>query len=373
MSERDGRTEKPTPKKKQKAKGEGQIARSPEITSWLLLLLASFVLPGVFKLIAPKLETLFLRVDSYNQASLTPGLALANLGQGMGILVLGAALFGGIGFLISLISNVSQVGFSITPKLMMPKLSRLSPQQNFKKIFSTNGLFEVLKSVFKLSVVSIVAYVVLASKVKQLASGQLSMMDSVSMAVSGAMSMLRTVAIVGFTVGIADFIRQKKKLVDSLMMTKQEVKDEARDAEGDPTTKGRIRKAQITLARRRMMSSVRHADAVIVNPTHYAVAIVYDPAKQMAPVVVAKGSGYVALSIKKEAAKHAVPIVRDPILARALHRSCEIGTQIPPAFFLAVARLLAFVYQLSGAARYYETNHSTRREDLSDIADEILV
>ncbi len=373
MSERDGRTEKPTAKKRGDAKKKGQIAKSQELSQWALLLLASYLIPMVFQSVAPKITSLFVSVGQINADSLTSRYALGQLGKGFGDFADAIGMFGAFAIVLVLVINFAQIGFSLNLSLLMPKFSKLKPNNYFKKVFSPTGMMETAKSVLKMIVILLVGYLILASRIKELASGQLSLYDSVTMATSGAMSLLRTVALFGLVLGLVDFGRQKRMLTKQLMMSKQEIKDESRQSEGDPTVKGRIRSMQLKLARRRMMTSVQKADVVVVNPTHYAVAISYDPKRSPAPIIVAKGAGFVALAIKKEAAKWSIPVVRDPILARALHRSCELGTQIPPQFFLAVAKLLAFVYSLGGSARYYETSHSTKRDDLGDIADEVLL
>lgn len=360
------RSEKPTPKKRKDARKKGMIAKSPEIVSWALILLISFVAPMLFRLAAPLIADLFLSVYALNKESLTTAGALSFLERGFRIFLEVVGLAGGAAFLLALVGSVSQVGFALVPKSLLPKASRLSPLGNVKKIFSSGGLVEVGKSLLKIFVVGGVSWTIIHAKVAVLASGQLSLSAAIDSTVSGSLEILRVVSLAGLALGFADYSRQRHSLTKRLFMTKQEVKDEAREADGDPMVKGRIRRLQRQLSRQRMMQLVPSADVVVVNPTHYAVAIKYEPTRAMAPVVVAKGSGHVAASLKKIAIDNVVPIVSDPLLARTLHATCKVGAEIPPVLFMAVARLLAFVYKLSAMARYYETTHVTSPRDLPD-------
>ncbi|MGC8480878.1 MAG: flagellar biosynthesis protein FlhB [Acidimicrobiales bacterium] len=362
------KTEKPTSKRRRDARKEGSITKSPEIASWGLLLILSFIGPWIFRYTAPKIVEQFLAMEAVSRQQLTPGLALLMFERGLRIFAEVAGIVGAVGFVFAFVVTISQVGFVVVKKGITPQFSRLNPGKNIKKIFSSGGLFEITKQVIKITVVSGVAYMVIHSKVTELASGQLSLGASISDVVTGSIAILRTVAALGLVLGIADYFRQRHSMIKSLYMSKQEVKDEMKEAEGDPMVKGRIRRLQRQLARQRMLHLVPQADVVVVNPTHYAVALKYDPQRAIAPVVLAKGSGHLAARIKEIATENVVPIVRDPLLARTLHVTCKVGAEIPPAFFLAVARLLAFVYRLSGAARYYETTFQTPVTDLPDDA-----
>ncbi|MGC8464999.1 MAG: EscU/YscU/HrcU family type III secretion system export apparatus switch protein [Acidimicrobiales bacterium] len=358
------KTEKPTAKRLKKARSKGQIARSPEIVSWALLLLLSFLGPLIFQVASPLFVQLFLSFYNLTHGQLTSATALIFLERGFQVFVEVVLLAAGAGFVLSLLGSVAQVGFNLSPSVLGMKFSRLSPAKNIKKIFSGGGFFELAKSVIKLTLVALIAWLIIHAKASALASGQLSLSEAIADTVSGSVTLLQSIAVVGLALGIADYAHQKHKITKSLYMTKQEVKDEHKESDGDPAVKGRIRRLQRQMTRQRMMRLVPEADVVVVNPTHYAVAIKYDPRKALAPVVVAKGSGHVAASIKRIAGDHTIPIVRDPILARTMHATCEIGVEIPPVFFMAVARLLAFVYRLEGLARYYETSFHTSPADL---------
>lgn len=360
------KTEKPTPKRRSKAKKEGMVARSPEISLWALILTGSFLIPFLFHILEPRVINLFYLTNTLTLKNLVPSTALAALSAGFGVVAIAVGIAGGVGFVLAFVAGAIQVGFTLTPKAIQPKGSRFSPAQNIKKVFSTDSSTELLKSVVKMTVVGGIGYLVIRTRMASLASGQLSLPLAISDTVSGSLDVMRAISGVGFIIAAVDYARKRQHLTKSLMMTKQEVKDESRESEGDPLVKGRIRRAQLTLSRSRMMSSVSKADVVVVNPTHYAVAIRYDPEKANAPIVVAKGKGYVAEMIKKVALENSIPIVRDALLARTLHVACREGQQIPPAFFMAVARLLAFVFRLSATARYYETSHVTQAGDLPE-------
>ncbi len=363
---RAGKTEKPTPKRRKDARKEGKVARSAEISSWALLLVLGYLGPYIFHYLTPAFMNMVYGWENLNKNSLTQGTALNALFYGLRTFIYGVMIVVGVGFIVAFVATVSQSGVTVVWKNVLPKFSRLSPLGNVKKVVSPNSLFELGKSILKILLTAGVGWMVIKSQVVSLASGQLSLSDAITNTVNGSLSLVRVLSLVGLTLGVLDFFHQRHRMIQGLYMSKQEIKDEMREMDGDPLMKGRIRRMQRQLSRSRMMAAVKEADVVVVNPTHYAVAIAYKPGTHGAPVVVAKGSGHVALKIKEVAEADRVPIVRDAILARTLHVSCKIGAQIPPTLFVAVAKLLAFVYQLSGMARYYETNHITKLLDLPE-------
>jgi len=361
-----GRTEKPTPKRIKEARKDGKIARSPEVSSWGLLFVLGYVGPYIFHYLTPYFLQMVYGWENLRASSLTAGLALNALFYGLRTFIYGTAIVAGVGFVVAFATTVGQSGVAINWKNVLPKTSRLSVIGNVKKVVSPNSLFELGKSILKLVITAGVGWMVVKSQVMTLASGQLSLSEAVTNTVDGSLALVRTLSLVGLALGIMDFFHQRYRLIQSLYMTKQEIKDEMREMDGDPLVKARIRRLQRQLSRSRMMAAVSEADVVVVNPTHYAVAIAYRPGTHGAPVVVAKGTGYVAQKIREVAESSSVPVVRDVVLARTLYAGCKVGTQIPATLFVAVAKLLAFVYQLSQMARYYETNHSTKLRDLPE-------
>jgi flagellar biosynthetic protein FlhB len=214
------------------------------------------------------------------------------------------------------------------------------------------------KTVIKLAVIALFATRDIIGLMHTLMGAQpVAMGPLIDYAGAELLGFVRTLAVIGFLLGLADFAFQRHKLSADLKMTKQEVKDEMRESQGDPRFKGQIRSRQRAMSRLRMMAEVSRADLVITNPTHYAVALKYDRTRSSAPRVVAKGADEVAARIREEATRHGVPIVEDPPLARAVFGACEIQDEIPEALYMAVARLLAYVYALSPALKSMRPIH----------------
>ena len=363
------RTEKPTPKRLRDARRKGMVARSPEIALWLLVLASSFIAPLALKMILPSLFQLVYLPEQLVSQDLTAATAVAALDVGLAAAAKVIVATAGIGFLLGAFATISQSGVVLVPRNLAPKFEHLSPAKNVKRIFSGNSSLELAKSILKLAIAGGVAWAVIHSQFVELANGTATLSESVSLAAAGAMQMVRALALAGLALGAADFFRQRQSLHRQLRMTKQEVKDEMRESEGDPLVKGRVRRLQRQMSRMRMAAAMKSADVLVVNPTHYAVALRYDPGVSAAPVVVAKGSGHLAVRLRELASENLVPVVRDPLLARTIHAACPVGASIPPEIFLAVAKLLAFVFRLAGPARYYEASHRT---SVTDVPDELL-
>ena len=359
MSDRHGKTEKPTPKKRKEARREGRVARSPELASWVSLVAAGMLLPAMFR--AAGTRIMQLEAQAMHVASRPdPAGAMRVLGAGLtdvlyivvptalGLAAVGAAV------------TVGQVGLQLSPRAVVPKLSRLNPRQGLKRLLSGQGMWEGAKAAIKLALVGLVAWHGFVTLLHALVSaGSADLGPTVSASAGAILQLMRSVGLAGLGLAVADYLLQRRRIMTGLLMTKQEVKDEARQAEGDPHVRGRIRQVQRRLSRMRMMSEVTRADVVAVNPTHYAVAIRYDRSGSGAPRVVAKGTDHVALRIREVAAGAGVPVVEDPPLARALHGACELDGEIPYHLYLAVARLLAFVYSLPPLAKGGPLRHQT--------------
>jgi flagellar biosynthetic protein FlhB len=274
------------------------------------------------------------------------GPALSLLGQWAvaGLIVVAPLLLGTM--VVGVVMNVAQVGFAPSVKLLAPKFSRVSPTKGLKRLLSTTTLWETAKALLKVAVLSVVAYRAVMGIVPVLVDGgHLSAMTTVGIVAARAMSMVRTVALVGLGLAAADYAFQRRKIQGQLRMTKQELKEEARESEGDPHMKQAIRSKQLAMSRNRMMASVAGASVVVVNPTHVSVALRYE-ATEGPPRVVAKGADLVAARIREEAIRHGVPIVEDVPLARTLFRACELNDVIPAELYDAVARVLAFIFGL---------------------------
>lgn len=352
------KTEPATEKKKSDARKEGQVAKSKEIENAfsllaLFLLLKFWVgslgsnLTGLFSNVYDDIPEYIRNYDGYvNEVSII-GIVLECLVQCV-ILIVPVFI---VGFLISFVCDVAQVKWSPTAKPLQPKFSKIDPIKGFKKIFSSRALVELLKSILKIVIVAVVAY----SYLKKNADGLLTLYSlELFPAIAGignlTVNLGIRISIAYMIIAFSDYFYQRWKFNDDLKMTKQEVKDEYKQQEGDPQIKGKIRQKMREVSQRRMMQDIPKADVVITNPTHYAVALMYDAEKYDAPVVVAKGENYLAQKIKEIARENSVEIVENKPLARMLYANVEVGEMVPPELYQAVAEVLAFVYHLKGKA-----------------------
>lgn len=348
---RDDKTEKPTPKRKREARRRGQVARSTDLTGWMGMLVASLVLPVLLRSGSKRMVALMAQ-GSTVMSHPSPAAALGLLGAGFEDLLVLVLPTAGALALTSLLANVAQVGLLFSPEAAKPKLSRVSPKAGLKRIFSANSLWELVKQLLKLGLLFFLAFQVVRTLALQVVpSAPVDMGPMISLAGNSIMKMVRDIALVGLALGALDYGVQRRRVNQSLKMSKQEVKEEARKSEGDPLIRGAIRRKQFSMSRLRMMAAVAGADVVVTNPTHYAVALRYEAGRGHAPRLVAKGAGPIALRIRDEAHRHHVPVVEDPPLARAIYGACELDAQIPEQLYVAVARLLAFVFTLPQIVR----------------------
>ena len=352
------KTEEPTAKKLEDARKEGQVAKSKDVAS-AFTLFAMFI---ILRLWAGGMASKFIGVFSvvYNKFSdftKVPGGTIEANGYlsmltSMFLQILAIGLpFILASFFIAFVADVAQVGWKPTSKPLQPKLSKINPLNGFKRIFSVQTLVELLKSLIKLAVMILIIYGDLEKGYKLL----FTLYDiPLTQAVMTAGDYLITIGIkisaVFLVVAAADFMFQKWKFHQDMKMTKQEVKEEYKSTEGDPQIKGKIRRRMQEASQRRMMQNLPKADVVITNPTHFAVAIVYDKDMADAPIVLAKGADYLAAKIKETAREHNIMIVENKPLARSLYANVEIGEMVPPELYLAVAEVLAGVYKATGRA-----------------------
>jgi flagellar biosynthetic protein FlhB len=247
---------------------------------------------------------------------------------------------------VGVASAGAQGGIRVATKLFMPKFNRLNPLPGFKKMFGPQALWEGTKALIKTAVLGAVLYMTMKDIVPLLmTAGRMQLGSLLGVVNDATMALIRAASIAGIAMAAADYFVVRRRTNKQLRMTKEEVKQENKNTEGDPHVKGQIRARQMAMARNRQMADVPTADVVLVNPTHVAVALRYDPARG-APRVVAKGSGAIAAKIRELATEHRIPMVQDVPLARALHGGCEIGQEIPAEFYGAVAKVLAFVMSL---------------------------
>lgn len=340
-------------KKLTDARKEGQVAKSQELANAALLM-------GMFlsiKLFVGFMANSFLKqfrfiyenIDKYVQDDFHRTTYIALFRDGLlQILLICAPIFV-FGALISFVINVFQVKWKVTAKPLKPKFNKFNPVSGFKKMFSKDKLFDLVKSIAKILLIGLVAYNRL--KDEQQMIGKLYSMELVPAVLYIGDIVINTgilISVVYMLIGLADFIYQKFKFKKDMRMTKQEVKDEYKQTEGDPQIKGRIKQKMREAAQRRMMQSLPEADVVITNPTHYACAIKYDKDTNDAPILLAKGADILAQKIKDIAKENKVEIVENKPLARMLYFNVEIGDQIPPELYQMTAEVLAYVYSLKG-------------------------
>ena len=249
---------------------------------------------------------------------------------------------------MSLVSNIAQVGLKFSSKVLSPNFGRFNPLKGIKRLFfSSQSIVEVAKSLVKLGLIGTFAFFVISGLIKDtLLVISLTLEDTLSFMLDAAFSMIWKIVMLFVVIASVDYLFQRLKFKKEMMMSKQEIKEEFKQSEGNPKIKAKIRKQMLQNARRRMMHDVPTADVVITNPTHYAIALKYDMDKYNAPKVVAKGMDELAQRIKKIAAENNVPIHEDKELARALYKICDVGDFIPTKLFKAVAQILAYIFQM---------------------------
>ena len=339
------KTEQPTAKRRREARRDGNIARSGEVVAWAQMLAAGVLLPVCIKLGITSLRRIMVQVGLLVIRP-DPDVALKLLGTGMtgGLLAIAPLGLGMV--VIGLVGNFAQTGFAFSGKALRPKFDRISPAKGLKRMLSPHSAWEAAKAALKLGVLTAVAWPGVARLGAALATGgRIPSGEVLSTVAAATLALIRSTALAGLALAALDYGFQRRRVRKGMMMTRQEVKDEYRQSEGDPMTRSRIRQRQVEMSRNRMMAAVAVSSVVVVNPTHIAVALEYHP-ELGAPRVVAKGQGFVAARIREEAEKHNVPIVRDVPLARTLHSACKLGQAIPADLYEAVARLLAFVFSL---------------------------
>lgn len=340
------KTEQPTPKRRRESRRKGQIAKSQDLTGWTTLLLGLYLLPMT---IGRAAEIPVATFSALRAASQEPDAAAA-------VAALGTALRSGLLAIVPLLAalvltsvlvTMSQTGLILTGKPLVPDFKRISPKQGVQRLLSTRSAWETAKQVLKITIVIALAWPRVTGLVEDLAGhGRLPLAEGLRVAGGQTLGLVRTIAWTMLVLSLADYGYQRFQHRRDLRMTKQEVKDELRNAEGDGMVKGRIRAIQRSLARNRMLSDIAAADVIVTNPTHVAVALRYDPARGRAPVVVATGANTMAAKIRERGRDADVPIVEAKPLARALWRACDPGDEIPIATYEAVAQVLAFVRRL---------------------------
>ncbi len=350
------KTEPATQKKLDDARKEGQVAKSREIANGLGLMALFLILKfwaghmgvqmmNVFGEIydrIPDVVTFWYGDMPQLESNVVFRQLLLN------VMIIIAPIFA-IGFLVAFLCDAVQVKWRPTAKPLRPKFSKLNPISGFKKIISLNSLVELLKSIAKIGLIVYICYSYLKDKWPYILNlYSLELMQAIALTAEVVTDLGIRISALYMVLAFVDFAYQRIKFKNDMKMTKQEIKEEYKQMEGDPQIKGKIRQKMSEASRRRMMQNLPQADVVITNPTHYAVAVKYDPEVADAPVVLAKGEDYLAARIKEIAKENGIEIVENKPLARMLYANVEVGEMVPPELYQAVAEVLAFVYHLQG-------------------------
>lgn len=347
------KTEEATPHKRQEVRKKGQVAKSGEIGTALAIFVGFYTINVVFDSSVTRVGNLirfFLQDVSQWNGSLEQVMSFFQIivREGLSILL---PIFASL-LLVGVISQLAQVGLMFNTETIRPQFSRINPLEGFKRIFSKRAIVDLIKSSLKVMLVSYIAYNLLQEAFIWLPTiSQMEMEHAVELISELVFSLAQTIGMVLLIIAAIDYFYQRREFTKNIMMSKEEIKEEYKQMEGDPQIKSRIRRKQRELASRRMMEAIPTADVVITNPTHFAIVLSYKAEAMSAPEVVAKGAGAIAVRIKEVATEHEVPMVENPPLARALYKAVEIGQQIPADLYPAVAEVLAFVYQLRRRVR----------------------
>jgi flagellar biosynthetic protein FlhB len=353
MAEENGaeRTEKATVKRREQARDRGQVARSTEVTSAVLLIAGMTVLvagSGHFTKVLGRNTSYLLsqahHLDPANRVGLGE-MVSGNLEVLLAALapLLLAVMVAAIG------ANVMQVGFHASSKAIAFRTEKLNPFTGMKRFFQKTTYFEMVKNLLKIAVIGLLAWATISGLMGPLTAAAVQpLSEIVSLAKADFVHLMIKLLLFMVVLGVIDWFWQKNRYEENLKMTRQEVKKENKDLEGDPQIKARVRALQFEMVRKRMLADVPTADVVVTNPTHFAVALKYTPGAA-APKVVAKGQDHVAQIIKKVARQARVPIIENRLLARSLHKQVEVGAGIPESLYQAVAEVLAYVYRLKRA------------------------
>ncbi|SHO55868.1 flagellar biosynthesis protein FlhB [Vibrio quintilis] len=350
MAESDGqeRTEDATPRRLQQAREKGQVARSKELASVSVLVIGAVSLMWFGESLAKALYALMTRLFSLNREEIFDLTKLFDILSGsLASLILPTLIILIILFIAAFIGSIGVGGISVSAEAARPKFSKMNPLSGLKRMFGLQSWVELLKSILKVALVAGVAfYLIHGSKADLFQLSQDTFPQNIFHALDILLDFILLISCSLLIVVAIDIPFQIWQHANQLKMTKQEVKDEHKETEGRPEVKGRIRMLQREAAQRRMMSEVPEADVIVTNPEHFSVALRYKQNTDKAPVVVAKGIDHVALKIREVAKEHQIEIVPSPPLARALYHTTELEQQIPDGLFVAVAQVLAYVFQL---------------------------
>jgi flagellar biosynthesis protein FlhB len=348
------KTEAPTPRRRQEAREQGNIARSTDLSAAVIIIGMMLLLDWYGLRVVDALKSVMIQMlgEELLVDTSTDGIASSVIAALRAVVVSMAPLLLGM-VVLAVIVNVAQVGINFNGKRLQPKLSSLNPIKGIQKLFGGgHGFIQFAMNVSKLVLVAVVAYSAVHGRIEEIIGvQQLTFQQIFGMGCGIVYSIMLRIGVLLLVLALIDYAYQRFRTERQLRMTKQEVKEEMRRMEGDPKIKQRRRQIAMQMATQRFRNDVPQADVVVTNPTEFAIAIKYDAATMHAPKVVAKGQGYLAMKIREIAITAGVPILERKPLARALYKLVEVGQEIPEQFYSAVAEILAYVYELSGKLR----------------------
>jgi flagellar biosynthesis protein FlhB len=351
MAEDQGdKTEAPTPRRRQEAREQGQVARSPDLAAAALLLSALIMLNSFGAGMVQSLQSMVRKMLSLDSMQdFTAKDALIDIVSALVSMASALAPLLGVAVVVAIVINLAQVGLVFNAERLAPNFEALNPTRGFSRLFSRGaGPAKLGLSLLKVLLLGAVGYSAVHGRLFEIVTiQQLSFVQIFYLAAQIIFSIGIRMAIVMLILAIIDYAYQRYRLEQQLKMTKQEVRDEMRRMDGDPKIKQRRRQIAMQLHRRRLKKTVPTADVVVTNPTEFAVALKYDAASMNAPRVIAKGRGVIAQYIRTLAIDAGVPILERPPLARALYKMVEVGQEVPEQFYTAIAEILAYVYELS--------------------------
>nr|WP_067287567.1 flagellar biosynthesis protein FlhB [Marinobacterium profundum] len=375
MAEETGqeKTEDPTPKRIREAREKGDVPRSKELGATVLLLSAAASALIFGDLVAGRMRGMMAsNLSLEREALFDSSMMVAYLARSMFEALLSLSGFFALVLLAAIVGPIALGGWNFSGESVQPKASRINPLSGLKRMFSLKALVELVKALAKFLLVASIAILVL--KVMQprlMGLGAQDVVPAISEAVDIVIWTFLLISASLILISLLDVPFQLHDYSTKMKMTLQEVKDEMKSTEGKPEVKGRIRQLQREISQRQMMGKIPEADVVITNPTHYAVALKYDPESGRAPVVLAKGADFVALRIRELAVEHEVPMLSAPPLARALYQHAELDQEIPAGLFKAVAQILAYVYQLRSYRKRESVAPTQVRDDDLEIPDDL--
>ncbi|MGB9682390.1 MAG: flagellar biosynthesis protein FlhB [bacterium] len=341
------RTEQATPRRREEVRKKGQVAQSLELLSAITFVAGITVIGSLVHTMYTQLSGMLVRylghMSTFSLTVQSTRKIIQDIVYQFVIILLPIL---GVVFIVSLLVGFAQTGFLFSSSAITPELSRINPLAGFKRIFSKRSLVELLKSIAKIAILGVLGYSFVLGMQKDIFSlWKVPLPDTPQFIIGNILRFSQQAGIFLLALGLADYLFQRREFESSIRMTKEELKEELKETEGDPLIRSRIKQKQRELATRRMMQEVKKADMIVANPTEYAVALRYEPKSMKAPVVIAKGARLMAQRIKAEGRRWNIPIIVNPPLAQMLYKLVEIGDEIPPRLYQAVAEVLAYVYR----------------------------